>query len=56
MKNEIYFNLIQALGQAEESDYLNYQHHLCVICDAIDEGKTDYAEELATAITNEIGS
>ena len=56
MDKQIYFNLIEALGQAEQSYYLNYQHHLCKICDAIEEGNILYAESLAVAITNEMNA
>jgi hypothetical protein len=56
MDNQIYFNLIEALGQAEESYYLNYQHHLCKICDALDKDDVAYAEGLAVAITNEMNA
>lgn len=53
---ETFYKLLEALGSAEQSLYLNYQHHINYILDLVDEGNTQGAKDLANAIIKEMSS
>jgi DNA-binding MltR family transcriptional regulator len=53
-KEEIMLKLILGMGRANETLYLNYQHHMIKIAEAIEQEDLTYAEALTDAICKEI--
>jgi len=51
---ELYEKFLKALGQAEPHLLLNYQHHICKIMEAVDDGDLIYAQSMIEAITTEL--
>lgn len=53
-KEEIMLKLILAMGRAEQSIYLNYQHHMIKVAEAIEENDLSFARDFTNAICKQI--
>ena len=53
-KEQIMLKLILGMARAHPELYLGYQRHMLEVAEAIEQDNIPYAEELTTAVCNEI--